>query len=270
MHKFCLKWSEFETNIRQSFKQLRTDQTHFDVTLASDDDYQIQAHKIILSAGSQFLNNILGKAKHPNPFIYLKGIKRVELENIVEFLYNGEVSVPQVELNTFLETAQELQVKGLQSFLDFQNIQNLEKKDWDDQIKLAVESKSDIKEELSNPSGNDVEVQLKDDPGVTDTELDSQIQNMLERSEGLWKCRVCAKTFKDRCTIKRHAETHIEGVTHTCHFCNKTSSTRRTLRDHISNVHSGFLYDCEVCDKIGMTKNAITKHNKKHHQQEEH
>ena len=107
MDKFCLKWSEFESNIRESFRELREDQNHFDVTLATDDNYQIQAHKIILSAGSQFLNNILRKAKHPKPFIYLKGIKRLELESIVKFLYNGEVNVPQAELNNFLETAQE-------------------------------------------------------------------------------------------------------------------------------------------------------------------
>jgi hypothetical protein len=90
MDKFCLKWSEFETNIRQSFKELRKDQNHFDVTLASDDDYKIQAHKIILSAGSQFFDNILGKVKHPNPFIYLKGIKRVELENIAKLTSNWQ------------------------------------------------------------------------------------------------------------------------------------------------------------------------------------
>ena len=119
MDKFCLKWSEFETNIRQSFKELRKDQNHVDVTLASDDNHQIQAHKIILSAGSQFFDNILGKVKHPNPFIYLKGIKKVELENIIDFLYNGEVYVPQVELNSFLETAEEMQVKAMLIFRIF-------------------------------------------------------------------------------------------------------------------------------------------------------
>ena len=69
--KFCLKWSHFETNIRQSFKELREDQNQFDVTLATDDGYQIQAHKIILSAGSLFFGKIFAKTHHPHPFIYL-------------------------------------------------------------------------------------------------------------------------------------------------------------------------------------------------------
>ena len=115
MEKFCLKWSEFETNIKESFRELREDQNHFDVTLATDDDYQIQAHKIILSAGSQFFCNILTKTKHPSPFLYLKGIKKEELLNVIDFLYNGEANVAQEDLTSFLETAQELQVKGLQN-----------------------------------------------------------------------------------------------------------------------------------------------------------
>merc|ERR1719186_1368748 len=107
MEKFCLKWNEFETNIRESFKELREEQNHFDVTLATDDGHLIEAHKIILSAGSKFFRDILRQTKHPSPFIYLKGIERV-----VDFLYNGEAFIAQEDLNKFLEAAKELQIKG--------------------------------------------------------------------------------------------------------------------------------------------------------------
>ena len=43
--KFCLKWNDFETNIRNSFRGLREEQNYFDVTLACDDGHQIEAHK---------------------------------------------------------------------------------------------------------------------------------------------------------------------------------------------------------------------------------
>ena len=55
----CLKWNDFENNVRDSFRELRKDQDNFDVTLATDDGHTIQAHKIILSAGSKFFSNIL-------------------------------------------------------------------------------------------------------------------------------------------------------------------------------------------------------------------
>ena len=50
MDKFCLKWEDFEENIRKSFRKLREDKKLFDVTLATDDGNHIQAHKMILSA----------------------------------------------------------------------------------------------------------------------------------------------------------------------------------------------------------------------------
>merc|ERR1719186_2380383 len=120
MEKVCLRWNEFETNIRESFKELREEQNQFDVTLVCDDNHQIQAHKIILSAGSKFFCDIFMKTKNTNVFLYFKGIKSIELEYVVDYLYNGEVLIAQEGLNKFLETSRELQVKGLQSIQDDQ------------------------------------------------------------------------------------------------------------------------------------------------------
>jgi hypothetical protein len=44
MEKYCLKWNEFEGNIRQSFGKLREEERLFDVTLATDDGQHIQDH----------------------------------------------------------------------------------------------------------------------------------------------------------------------------------------------------------------------------------
>ena len=93
MEKFCLQWNDFEASIRESFKDLREEQNYFDVTLATDDGYYIEAHKVILSTGSLFFSNTLKQIKHPSPLIFLKGINRIELEQVVHFLYNGERSL---------------------------------------------------------------------------------------------------------------------------------------------------------------------------------
>jgi len=58
MEKYCLKWSEFEGNIRQSFEELRNENKLYDVTLTTDDGDQIQAHRVILSAGSTFFQSV--------------------------------------------------------------------------------------------------------------------------------------------------------------------------------------------------------------------
>ena len=107
-----MRWNDFETNISTAFKELRDDKDFFDVTLACDDD-QIQAHKVILSACSPFFRTILKKNYHAHPLLYLKGIKYKELLSVINFMYHGEVSVAQEDLNAFLLIAEDLRIKGL-------------------------------------------------------------------------------------------------------------------------------------------------------------
>ena len=44
--KFCLKWNDFQTNVSNTFRKLRTSDNFYDVTLVSDDQQQISAHKV--------------------------------------------------------------------------------------------------------------------------------------------------------------------------------------------------------------------------------
>ena len=45
-------------------------------------------------------------------FLYLKGVSAKDMESVLSFMYHGEVSVAQDDLNTFLAVAEDLQVKG--------------------------------------------------------------------------------------------------------------------------------------------------------------
>ena len=88
MDKFRLERNAFEENIRNYFRNLREDQRLFDVTLATDDGQHIQAHKIILSAGSYFFSDIFQNINHTNMLVYLKGISSEKLEEVLDFIYN--------------------------------------------------------------------------------------------------------------------------------------------------------------------------------------
>merc|ERR1719245_2790781 len=115
--KWCLRWDQFDKNIREYFSSLRKDGRMFDVTLATEDGQQIQAHRIILSAGSKFFSDIFLNSHHNNILVYLKGIRIAQLETLVDFIYSGEAFITQEELKMFLEAGKELQVKGLQGEL---------------------------------------------------------------------------------------------------------------------------------------------------------
>ena len=74
-----LRWNDFEANVSRSFAGIRDHSQFFDCTLTTDDDEaysdNLRAHKVILSACSEFFRNILTKesmSAHPNPLIYLR------------------------------------------------------------------------------------------------------------------------------------------------------------------------------------------------------
>ena len=110
--KFSLKWNDFESNLSSAFTELREAKELFDVTLVCDTN-QIEAHKVVISACSPFFRRILKRSPHSHPLLYLKGVPFTDLEAVLSFMYQGEVSVGQDHLNSFLATAEELEVKGL-------------------------------------------------------------------------------------------------------------------------------------------------------------
>ena len=72
--KFCLKWNDFQSNVTAAFSQLRNITHYQDVTLVSDDFTQVSAHRVVLSACSDYFNRILSQNTHSHPLLCLDGI----------------------------------------------------------------------------------------------------------------------------------------------------------------------------------------------------
>ena len=116
--KFCLRWNDFESNLSAAFQSVREEKELYDVTVACDGGGEFQAHRLVLSACSQVFRNVicrksqLGGNQHQQ-VIYLRGVHSRDLKFILSFMYQGEVSIAQDHLNSFLAVAEDLQVKGL-------------------------------------------------------------------------------------------------------------------------------------------------------------
>ena len=267
MDKWCMKWNEFDTNIRGCLKIIKEDHRFFDVTLITDDGQHIQAHKIILSAGSHFFNDIFLKSNQANMLIYLKGIHSVQLVNLLDFIYNGEASVGQEELKEFLETGKELQVKGFEAYVAGVGESGEEKSAQGDPVRY-LDEKDDrgnaLEPSLEQHYGSEVSFRNTTEGKIqinAHSDLDLQILEMIEKSVGVWKCKVCGKTSISKNDMRRHAETHIEGMSHVCHICNKSFPIRNRLRNHIDKIHTELL-SCDLCGRSGMTKGAYYDHKK--------
>ena len=88
--KFCLKWNDFHSNVSKSFGLFRNEEYLHDVTLVSDDHHQVSAHKLVLSACSEYFKNIFqSNKKQTHPILCLEGISSQDLNNVMDYIYNG-------------------------------------------------------------------------------------------------------------------------------------------------------------------------------------
>ena len=110
---FALKWDSFQSNWTQSLFHLHKDTDFADVTLISDDKEKFTAHKVILSSCSNMFKMILKENIHGSPLLYLGGVSSVNLQFILDYIYHGEVNLFQEQLDSFLESAQTLEIEGL-------------------------------------------------------------------------------------------------------------------------------------------------------------
>ena len=90
---FNLSWSNFESAALQTVQDLFSDTEFVDVTLASDDEEQIKAHKVILCAASPFFKRIISNNPHQHPLLFLRNINIKTLKSIIRFIYMGQTEV---------------------------------------------------------------------------------------------------------------------------------------------------------------------------------
>ena len=249
--KICLKWNDFEQNIISNYSDFRKESEYSDVTLVCEEDHQIEAHRIILTACSPFFNTVLKRNKHAHPIIYMRGLKAKDLVAIVDFIYLGEANIIQEDLNGFLALAEELQLKGMSGSQDEANAAIAER------IKNLGESPIKVKRKLTKDKECDnVNKSSFEDYSVVPVEgnkivvanttadaLKVQRDSMMEIIDNVeykLKCTVCGKETKGRNArkiLRCHIETHMEGLSYPCNQCDKVCKSSNTLSLHLSSYH---------------------------------
>ena len=241
--KFNLKWNDFQSSVSQCFSMLRTESHFNDVTLVSEDNIQLIAHKVVLSASSSFFKKILVDNPHANPLLYLGGIPSTYLTLVLDYIYQGEVQIYQEHLNGFLDVAQRLKIEGL---LSYDSQSDLREHGQNFDLKSETESMSPMKDPpepvkiVSNNTKNIVKANFVLNNASHDKDQVSQkIKELYTRLDDLqFQCNTCGKTMKDCGAIKRHVETHIDGLEYNCQLCGKTFRSKNSFATHRSRFCS--------------------------------
>ncbi|XP_055916277.1 zinc finger protein chinmo isoform X4 [Eupeodes corollae] len=111
--QFCLKWNSYSSNLAMTFSNLFKSDLLADVTLSCNGTV-FKAHKLILAACSKkFAELFETTPTNGQCVVILEATSPDNMAALLEFMYKGEVHVSQEALNSFLKSAENLQVKGL-------------------------------------------------------------------------------------------------------------------------------------------------------------
>ena len=275
-NNISLKWVEFSSNIKSSFQNLRNDTLYNDVTLVSDDQVQVSAHKVVLSSCSGFFKNILSKNIHPQLLLCLDGINAEELNNVMDYIYNGEVKIGQNEIDRFLTIAQKLQLEGLLNG------------DSDLGIPLGKEITEDMKVEITThdyednddsdaipqiPDNFDLSSELHETEAAGDNSNSSvhnrrRKQSIKTQQQDSDSNRIilhpsCKLTMEQVNAEIEEITEKLQGEVngYKCKLCNKCFRTKTHIKEHIE-THLNILFLCLDCGRTGKNRHSLKYHHK--------
>jgi len=242
--KFCLKWNDFHSNIGKSFKSLRYEDDLFDVTLVSDDDNHVSAHKLVLSACSEYFKTIFKKNKHAHPMFCLDGVSSQDLNNVLDYIYNGEIQIYQDNLDRFLNIAQRFKLEGLLGDPTPTEEEKYELPMFDDDVKVNFRQpfEEDSITTTVTPKGTRTlkpfETSIISADFNSLDELNQRIEEeIIREADGLFRCAKCLRTSNRKYNLIEHIETHFEGLSFPCQLCGKDFRSRNNLRKHGITQH---------------------------------
>ena len=258
--KFSLKWNDYETNWKRSLSQLRGGNDFSDVTIISEDKVKFKTHKILLSSCSETFRFILKECNQTQSIVYLNGVNSVNLTFILDYIYHGEVNLFQEQLDSFLQSAEKLEIQGLVGYgrssedasdmepdtdNDSRNIQDVQEdqKYYQPEEKQIMNISSapvhTIKRQNSGAARSSSNDEARIDVGsMSPPEIELKIKELYEKVGGVWRCLACEYTTNNSSGImRRHIESHIDGLSYTCTLCSKEFRSRNHLTSHKSTVH---------------------------------
>ena len=236
--KFCLKWNDFQENVTKSFSQMRQQSGLFDVTLVSSDQKQVSAHRLVLSACSDFFKNIFNNNNsHSHPLLYLDCVDSGEINLMLDYIYQGEVQIYQEHLDRFLEVAKKFKLDGLMAaevegksepidnnYHQFEEIHEAI-------VDPAAKAPSSKKQERSLRVYNETFE-------ANNSEVEKKFIELIVKENKMYRCTVCDKTQTDKTKMRLHLETHLTGLSYDCPTCGKNFRSRNAFNTHISREHN--------------------------------
>ena len=302
-------------DINLSFADFRNVDGFFDVTLAADSSNgsieAFRAHKLILSACSPVLRSLLKEQSKLNAnshmmpvMLYLRGISTRGLKHVLDFVYNGSISLPQEELNDFLAVGESLQIPLMQRSKVLSTkrstVPNIKKRKKRPRLDLHKALPKDYETKHKKPESvnanvpeniqSEIEIEIK-------SEFESAMPNEgkyeqdvnPEPEDDLYDGAVDPDSYNEKRIVKKPVTPAPEEIstglkpptvdelmqskvkstanTFVCIICGKSNTRSDSMRRHMREIHlsSDEDYHCPPCNKYFKNRQNIYNHIRKYH-----
>ena len=250
-----LQWGSSPSWSSGSWSSLYRDKRLADISLLSQEMVSFRVHKVVLGASSRLLERLV--VEHPTPLLFLRsaahctiktphfpprGVSTSMLEVLIQFVYLGEVEVPQDMVEELLETAQDLGIQGLDGGepVFSQNIGGT----------IYRETKSEETQLGQTPLNHNikqtVEIGYPDyhniirETNIVDRgnqDFRRTMANINANSKVQYKCKECQESFESQIGLENHKMSRHYQNFFKCDICGKEFSQRGNLKSHVQKNH---------------------------------
>jgi len=263
-----INWKNHKENLIKTLSGFEDRNFLQDVTLVGDDQLSFKAHRLILSACSPILKDILKHVNENETKIFFTGINHDILKSLLKYMYHGETILEKVHINQFLNIAKELKLdvfnkcnSGGDNISEVEVIEEDDEVDVIREINIAGEAMMNNKKTGKATQGpfNNKEPSFKhiSSENIQRKQPSAEFRLMMEVT-----CDECGQTFASKRIKIMHMESlHME-KRFTCDKCDYKTSLMVRLKKHLKLVHQ--LINCNHCDFKTSGKRNMSIHEKIH------
>ena len=189
----------------------------------------------------------------------------IDLQNLLNFMYQGEADVAEEGLPSFLKIEEDLKVRGLPEIntngyksieKNIPQVGNINKNTPDKRKIINNESAENINDSVGhNFLKNDINTVKLFAPK---TEKNNKVhagnrkQNAIyilavQDAAGSYPCDKCNYKTKYKSNLAKHIKAIHEGERNPCSQCDYKGIDSSSLMVHMKTVHEGVLYQCDQC-----------------------
>lgn len=256
-----------------------------DVTIYCDDG-QVNAHKLVLAASSTYFRNLFGRMTNAfqYPIIVLREMPVDDLKTIIQFIYHGEVNVPQNRVDSLMRCANYLQIDGMSSSANSLNAilaSSSNMPTGSSGTTLASSHHQPLLSTIAHPLGTTLSASGTNTSLMTTTNqaimgklhsqyppnLSNQMTTAPMNSKPVSRRRNNTNSNNNNLMASNSSVSHQTNNSgkpkHTCSVCFKTFTHGFTLKRHME-LHSSSRTSifCEVCSKSYSCKDSYLRHKK--------